>query len=295
MKIKISIYQRIFDALNNLFMFFMIVIMLYPIWHVVMASLSDNSLLMGHTGVLLKPLGFSFNAYKLMFKNPMILRGYANTIYIVVVGVTLNIIFTALGAYFLSRKDLYFRRLFMMLITFTMFFSGGLIPTYLLVSKTLHLNNTYAAIILPTLVNTYNLIIMRTSFEAIPASLEESAKLDGASDFTVLFKIIFPLSMPVIAVMILYYAVGHWNAWFNANIYLKTREKFPLQLILREILISNDTTSMTGGGGDASDQMSIGETVKYAVVVTATLPILIVYPFLQKYFVKGVMIGAVKG
>lgn len=295
MKIKVSIYQRIFDVINIIFMLFMIVIMFYPIYHVIMASFSDNSLLMGHTGLLLKPLGFSFNAYKLMLNNPMILTGYGNTIFIVVVGVILNLLFTILGAYVLSRKNLYFRRLFMMLITFTMFFSGGLIPTYLLVSKTLNLNDSYLAILLPSLINTYNLIIMRTSFEAIPASLEESARLDGASEWTILFRIILPLSTSVIAVMILYYAVGHWNAWFNANLYLKTREKFPLQLILREILISNDTTSMTGGGSDASDQMAVGETVKYAVVVTATLPILIVYPFLQKYFVKGVMIGAVKG
>ena len=295
MKIKVSIYQRIFDVINIIFMLFMIVIMFYPIYHVIMASFSDNSLLMGHTGLLLKPLGFSFNAYKLMLNNPMILTGYGNTIFIVVVGVILNLLFTILGAYVLSRKNLYFRRLLMMLITFTMFFSGGLIPTYLLVSKTLNLNDSYLAILLPSLINTYNLIIMRTSFEAIPASLEESARLDGASEWTILFRIILPLSTSVIAVMILYYAVGHWNAWFNANLYLKTREKFPLQLILREILISNDTTSMTGGGSDASDQMAVGETVKYAVVVTATLPILIVYPFLQKYFVKGVMIGAVKG
>ena len=295
MKIKVSIYQRIFDVINIIFMLFMIVIMFYPIYHVIMASFSDNSLLMGHTGLLLKPLGFSFNAYKLMLNNPMILTGYGNTIFIVVVGVILNLLFTILGAYVLSRKNLYFRRLFMMLITFTMFFSGGLIPTYLLVSKTLNLNDSYLAILLPSLINTYNLIIMRTSFETIPASLEESARLDGASEWTILFRIILPLSTSVIAVMILYYAVGHWNAWFNANLYLKTREKFPLQLILREILISNDTTSMTGGGSDASDQMAVGETVKYAVVVTATLPILIVYPFLQKYFVKGVMIGAVKG
>ena len=295
MKIKISIYQRIFDVINIIFMLFMIVIMFYPIYHVIMASFSDNSLLMGHTGLLLKPLGFSFNAYKLMLNNPMIFTGYRNTILIVVSGVILNLLFTILGAYVLSRKNLYFRRLLMMLITFTMFFSGGLIPTYLLVSKTLNLNDSYLAILLPSLINTYNLIIMRTSFETIPASLEESARLDGASEWTILFRIILPLSTSVIAVMILYYAVGHWNAWFNANLYLKTREKFPLQLILREILISNDTTSMTGGGSDASDQMAVGETVQDAVVVTATLPLLIVYPFLQKYFVKGVMIGAVKG
>ena len=296
MKIKTSIYQKIFDVINNIFMLFMIVIMLYPIWHVVVGSFSDNSLLIGHTGVLLHPLGFSTNAYKLMLKNPMILKGFANTLFIVVCGVALNITFTSLGAYVLSRKDLLFRRLFMMLITFTMFFSGGLIPTYLLVSKTLGLNDTYAAIILPTLINTYNLIIMRTSFESIPASLEESASLDGANDWLILYRIIIPLSMPVIAVMILYYAVGHWNAYFNAFMYLSNPDLYPLQIFLRDILIASkvDAEMIVDDMANAPT-FGIEYILKYSLIVVATVPMLIIYPFVQKHFVKGVMIGAVKG
>lgn len=294
-RIKISRAQRIFDVCNVLFMCALSLVMVYPIWHVVMASLSDNNEIIGHVGLLYKPLGFNFNAYALMMKNPMIITGYINTIIIVVVGVTLNIVFTSLAAYFLSRKNVYWQKHIMMYFLFTMFFGGGLIPTYLLVSQTLHMNNSLWALILPGLVNTYNLIIMRTSFSSIPESLEESARIDGASHWTILLKIILPLSKAIIAVMVLYYAVGHWNSWFNASIYIRDRNKFPLQLVLREILIINDTNVMTQGSGGAADQMSIAETIKYAVIVTATLPVLCLYPFLQKYFVKGVMIGSVKG
>lgn len=286
----------LFDIFNCLFMLLVCFIMAYPVWHVLMASLSDNSQLIGYTGLLFKPLSFSTKAYTLMMKNPMILRGYLNTVLIVVVGVSLNMIFTTVAAYFFSRTDdIYWQKPLMVLIMLTMFFSGGLIPFYLVVSNMLHLNNSFWALILPTLINTYNLIIMKTSFSSLPKSLEESAKLDGAGHITILLKVVVPLSMPVIAVMILYYAVGQWNSWFNANIFIKDRSKYPLQLVLREILIQNDTSAMTQGAGDASDQQSIGESVKYAVVVAASLPILVVYPFLQKYFVKGVMIGAVKG
>ena len=295
MKIKVSPAQRIFDIFNVLFMLLLVCVMAYPIWHVIIASISNNNDLIGHIGPLIKPLGFSFNAYKLMMKNPMILKGYMNTIFIVVAGTALNVFFTALAAYFLSRKNVYWQKYIMVLIIITMYFSGGLIPSYLLISQTLHLNNSYWALILPGLINTYNLIIMRTSFESIPISLEESAKIDGASHWLILFKIILPLSKAILAVMCLYYAVGHWNAWFNASIYIKDRNKYPLQLVLREILIMNDTNVMTQGAGDASDTMSIAETVKYAVIVVATLPILCLYPFLQKHFVKGVMIGSVKG
>lgn len=285
----------LFDFINCLFMILLCIIMAYPVWHVVMASLSDNTSLIGYTGLLFKPRGFSARAYTLMMQNPMIVRGYINTLKIVVVGVCFNMIFTTIGAYFLSRKGVYWQKPVMILIMLTMFFSGGLIPFYLVVSNILKLNNSFWVLILPTVINTYNLIIMKTSFSSIPDSLEESAKLDGAGHIAVLIKIIVPLSMPVIAVMILYYAVGHWNSWFHANIFIKNRTRYPLQLVLREILIQNDTSTMTQGAGDASDQQSISESVKYAVVVTASLPILIVYPFLQKYFVKGVMIGAVKG
>lgn len=283
-----------FRVFNDVFMFVLMLVMVYPVLYVIMASLSDNNQLVGYTGVLLKPLGFSMNAYKLMMKNPMILRGYANTIFIVVVSVSLNIVFTSIAAYVLSRRNVFWQKYIMLFIVFTMFFSGGLIPSYLINTKVFHMKDSYAAIILPGLISTYNLIIMRTSFAAIPSSLEESARVDGANHWVILFRIVLPLSMAVIAVMILYYAVSQWNSWFAANIYLSTRSKYPLQLVLREILISNDTSSMTADAG-AGDQQSISETVKYATIVAATLPILCVYPFLQKYFVKGVMVGAVKG
>jgi len=200
---------------------------------------------------------------------------------------------TSLGAYALSRQNFLWKNPIMFGIVFTMFFSGGLIPTFLLVNKIGLLDSRWALII-PAAMSTYNLIIMRTSFQGIPASLEESAKLDGANDFTVLFRIVMPLSMPVIAVMILFYGVAHWNSWFSALIYIRSRDLFPLQLILREILITNNTDSMmTGVGG--GDRMPIGETIKYATIIVSTIPVLCLYPFLQKYFVKGVMIGAIKG
>lgn len=294
MKIKISLGQRIFDIFNVIFMFFLMIIMFYPLWHVVIASFSDSNQLIAHMGLLLKPLGFSTKAYSLMMDNPMIVRGYANSIFIVVVGTVLNVLFTALGAYVLSRDGFMLKKFFNMLIVFTMYFGGGMIPGYLLVTKTLHMTDSFAALIIPTLINTHHLVVMRTNFSAIPKSLEESAKLDGAGHWTVFLKIVLPLSGAIVAVMVLYYAVGHWNSWFSANLYIKTREKYPLQLILREILIANDTSSMTGGG-DAANEYSVAESVKYATTVVATVPILCIYPFVQKYFVKGTMAGAVKG
>lgn len=294
MKIKISVSQRIFDVFNVILMLLLSIIMLYPIWHVACASLSESDMLMAHVGVLLKPLGLSFNAYKGVFENPMIVKGYTNTLIVVLGGVFINIVLTSIGAYCLSRRNLYWGKLIMKLITITMFFSGGLIPSYLLVTRTLGMNNSLWALVLPSAINTYNLIIMRTSFSQIPESLIESARLDGASHVQVLVRVVLPLSMSIIAVMILYYSVAHWNSWFPASIYLKSRSKYPLQLILREILIQNDTLSMSKDAM-AADQYSIGESIKYAIIIVATLPVLAVYPFLQRYFVKGVMIGAVKG
>lgn len=294
MKIKISRSQKIFNVCNIVFMLLMAVIMIYPIWYVICASFSISDRLISHTGLLLVPDGWSLAAYEGVFSNPLIVRSYINTIFIVVSAVIVNIILTSMMAYCLSQKNVYWSGIVMRFITVTMFISGGLIPQYLLISRTLNLNNSYLALILPTAINTYNLIIMRTSFAQIPDSLIESARLDGASHMRVMFKIVMPLSKSIIAVMVLYYAVGHWNSWFPASIYIKKREMFPLQLILREILIQNDTTSMAQ---DAmfSDQYSIGETIKYATIVVATIPILCVYPFLQRYFTKGVMVGAVKG
>jgi putative aldouronate transport system permease protein len=284
---------RIFDFSNAIFLIFLSLLTLYPVLYVTFASLSDAASLMAHNGFLWKPLGFSLDAYKNVFRNPMITSGYLNTFIIVVVGLFFNILLTSFGAYALSRKSLAFRKPLMLFIVFTMFFSGGLIPFYFAVMN-LGLGNTLWALIIPHALSTFNLIIMRTSFEAIPDSLEESAKIDGANDFVILFKIILPLSMPVVAVMLLYYGVSHWNSWFHAVIFLQDRDKYPLQLILREILLLGEASSMAEGANSA-DVAMLAETLKYATIMVATVPILCIYPFLQKYFVKGALLGSVKG
>lgn len=291
--IKKSAGERVFDVFNSAFMVFLMLITIYPFAYVVFASVSDPTEFMAYHGILWRPVGFTLEGYRLVLDNPAIITGYMNTIFIVIAGTTLNVIITALFAYVLSRKNLYWRNTMMFMVVFTMFFSGGLIPSYLVV-KGVGLYGSRWALIIPSLIGTWNLIIMRTSFQSIPDSLEESAKMDGASDFTVLFKIILPLSMPVIAVMILFYGVGHWNSWFSAMIYLKDRAAFPLQLVLREILINSSTENMTMEYV-TGQRMALTVIIKYATVMVATVPILILYPFLQKYFVKGVMIGAIKG
>lgn len=282
-----------FQIANAVFMVLMILVTLYPFIYVILSSISDSRQLVSHTGVLLAPKGLTLEAYVMVFKNPNIIGGYVNTLLIVVAGTVLNLFMTCLGAYVLSRKGITWTRYLMLGITFTMFFSGGLIPMYLLVNNWLHLGNTLLAVIIPGMISTWNLIILRTSFGSVPDSLIESAWLDGAHDFTILFRIVVPLSLPVMAVMILFYGVGHWNSWFGAMIYLRDRNLFPLQLILREILIQNSTNYMSGDAS-AGDVEAVGESIKYATIVVATLPILAVYPFLQKYFVKGVMIGSIK-
>jgi len=289
---KLSAGERAFGYFNTVLMIGLCVVTLYPFLYVTFASLSDATSFLQHRGLLLSPVGFDLGAYKAVFDNPMIATGYKNTLLYVVLGTTINLVMTAIGAYVLSRPKLYFKNIMMFFIVITMVFQGGLIPTYLLVND-LGMMNTMWALLIPGAINTFNMIIMRTSFQSVPVSLEESAKMDGASDWTVLFKIIIPLSMPVIAVMILWYAVGHWNSYFSALVYLRNREDYPLQLVLREILIANNTDSMmTGAASD--DKYAIGETIKYATIIISTLPIICLYPFLQKYFVKGVMIGAIK-
>lgn len=282
-----------FQIANAIFMLLMIMVTLYPFIYVILSSVSDSRELMSHTGVLLAPKGLTLDAYVMVFKNPNIIGGYVNTLFIVVAGTVLNLFMTCLGAYVLSRKGISWTKFLMLGITFTMFFSGGLIPMYLLVNNWLHLGNSLLAVIIPGMISTWNLIILRTSFGSVPDSLIESAWLDGANDITILFRIVVPLSLPVMAVMILFYGVGHWNSWFGAMIYLRDRNLFPLQLILREILIQNSTNYMSGDAS-AGDVEAVGESIKYATIVVATLPILAVYPFLQKYFVKGVMIGSIK-
>jgi len=293
-KLKSSIGSIVFDILNYCLMLLLCIIMLYPVLYVVFASFSNPDKFVAHTGVLLAPVGFTLKAYENVLSNPYIISGYKNTIIIVVVGVSINLFMTALGAYTLSRPKLEFRRPIMLIIMFTMYFSGGMIPAYFNVQE-LGLMDTIWALILPGAISTMNLIIMRTSFESIPASLEESARIDGANEFIILWRIIIPLSRAVFAVMALYYGVGHWNSWFSASIYIKDRSRYPLQLILREILVKDQATEMMSTS-DVNDQfINLRETIKYATIVVATVPILCVYPFIQKYFTKGVMIGAIKG
>ena len=288
-----GIGYKTFRVINVIFLLLLNVTMLYPMLYVVFASLSDSGELMGHMGLLLKPLHTNLDAYRAVFTNPMIGKGYLNTLSVVVASVALSMAMTILCAFVLSRKEVAARNVFMGFVLFTMFFNGGLIPFYLTV-KNVGLENSLWSLIIPYLINVYNMVIMRTSFTQVPEPLIESAKLDGANPMQILVKIVLPLSIPVLMVIILYYAVAQWNSWFSAMIFLHERSKFPLQLILREILIQNDTTTMMQGVG-MEDAASVGETIQYAVIVVATLPILVMYPFIQRFFTEGVMIGAVKG
>lgn len=279
----------LFDLLNGMILTAIAMVTLYPFLYVVFASFSDPLKLMSNSGLLFAPMGLSLNAYVRVFENPSIYSGYANTIFYVVFGTLVNIVATCMAAYVLSRKQFMLRRFLTVMFIFTMYFSGGLIPTYLLI-KDLGLINSRLALILPGAVNTFNLMIMITGFEGVPESLEESARMDGAGDWTILFRIIMPLAKPTIMVMLLYYAVGHWNSWFNAMIYLRDADKMPLQIFLRDILTRSQLGAMTG----QVDVEDVGLTIKYATIIVSTVPVLCIYPFIQKHFVKGVMIGAVK-
>ena len=290
-----SMPERVFNIFNILIMLLLMIITIYPLWYVFCGSFSDGNELMRHIGVLLWPKGFDIAAYSAVFNNNQVMSGFNNSLIVLVGGTALNLLMTSIGAYVLSRNNLYWRKSLMKFIVLTMYFSGGLVPTYLLIAKTLHMNDTLLALIIPTAINTHNLVIMRTSFSDIPDSLIESAQLDGAKHGRILFSIVIPISKAILAVMTLYYAVAHWNSWFTASIYLKSRSKYPLQLVLREILIQNSAVSASDAGVDNSEKYYIGETVKYATIIVSTVPILLVYPFLQRYFVKGVMVGAVKG
>lgn len=293
MKVKKSVGSVSFDVLNIIFMILMIIITLYPFWYTVCCSLSNSDYLIGDKGLMLLPKGFDISAYQKVLANPNILTGYANTLFVVVVGTVTNIVMTSIGAFVVTRRNFALKKPMMIMMLITMYFGGGLIPSYLVIFKYLGLGDSLWALILPGAISTYNLIIMKTNFLSIPRSLEEAATIDGANEIVQLFKIIIPLSLPIIAVMVLFYGVAHWNSWFNALVYIRTPQKYPLQLRLREILLLNDSQNMAAGS-NASDKYNIGESIRYATIIIATLPILCVYPFIQKYFVKGIMLGAVK-
>ncbi|MDK8189242.1 carbohydrate ABC transporter permease [Paenibacillus sp. UMB7766-LJ446] len=287
--------DRIFNIVNHFLLIIITLIVIYPLVFVLSASFSDpQAVLRGE--MFLWPKGINFHSYEKIFQNKDILRGYTNTLIYTSVGTLINLVMTILAAYPLSRKDFIGRNAIMALFVFTMFFSGGLIPTYMLI-KNLGMLNTLWVMIIPNAVSIWNIIIMRTFFQqSIPHELHEAATIDGCSNIQTLTRIILPLSMPIIAVTILFYAVGHWNAFFNAMLYLSDKNKFPLQLILREILIQGQTNDMVKMSTESAiKQQREVEGIKYAVLVVANIPVLMLYPFLQRYFVKGVMIGAIKG
>jgi putative aldouronate transport system permease protein len=286
----------IFDSLNAVFLVTLCVVMLYPLYYVLVASISDGFKFMGHTGLLWAPVGFSLGAYRMVFNNPMVIRGFFNSVYLVVIGTSVNLLMTSFAAYVLSRKGFYWKKPLMVMAVFTMMFQGGLVPLFLQI-KGLGLMDTLWSVILTFAISTYNMIIMRTYFNSIPDSLEESAKMDGANDFTVLFRIILPVAKPVVATMVLFYGVSRWNGYFWVMIFLRDRAKYPISLVLREILVMNSAETMLDSSmvGDIGDTERIADTIKFATTMVATVPILLMYPFLQKYFVKGAMIGSVKG
>lgn len=287
----------IYDTLVLIFILILLLLILYPLWFVLIASVSDSSQVIKGNVVLL-PKGFSLEAYKKVLEDPKIVAGYRNTIFYTVVGTLINLVSTVAIAYPLSRRDFVGRKVITIILTFTMFFSGGLIPTYL-VYKQLQIANTIWIMLIPGMVNVYNMIVMRSFFESLPYDMHEAAFIDGCSNMKILIKIIVPLSMPIIAVMIIFYGVAHWNEYFNALVYISDPEIKPLQLILRDILITNTSrvSRMMSGASDYNemDKMRLAESIKYAVVVVSTLPVLCLYPFLQKHFSKGIMIGAIKG
>lgn len=300
MKIKESPSRIIFRICNVLIMLLLAFACLAPLLHVLFASISDPTLLTQYKGgIILWPLSdethsLTLRGYTFVLNSASLIRGYANTFFYVASGTILSVLFCSIGGYCVSRRGTMWMKYLILFMTFTMFFSGGMIPSYM-VNKHLGIVNTRWVIVLMGLVSVFNVIIVRTAFQAIPASLEESAQLDGAGHMTILFKITFPLAKATVAVIALFYAVGKWNDYMTAAIYLTDRDLYPLQIILREILTASSGTKEVNVTQELGSGGNYKKLLQYSTIIFATLPILCVYPFVQKYFVKGVMIGSIKG
>ncbi|MVP00819.1 carbohydrate ABC transporter permease [Paenibacillus lutrae] len=280
-----------FDALNALVLFGVVAACLYPFIYMLAVSLSDSAAI-ARGKVWLWPQGFNFDMYQYVFEDGRVLKGYKNTLIYVTLGTAISLIVTALGAYALSKNKMVLCKPVLLMIVFTMFFSGGMIPTFLVV-KELGLVNTVWGMVLPGAVGTWNLLIMRTFFMGMPQELEESGKIDGLSEIGIFFRIVLPLSKPVLATIGLYYAVGMWNNFMGPLLYLRSADLQPLQVILRNIVLSGQFTGSEGPV--VGDIVIVEDALKFATIMVSTLPILMVYPFIQKYFVKGALIGSVKG
>ena len=286
--------EKVFAVFNYTGMVLLSLIFLIPVWHVLMGSLSDPLQISAHSGIILYPLGeTTLGGYGLVMQNNSIVRSYGNTLLIVVSATALGTFLTILASYVMSVRGLYWKKPINFLVTFTMIFNGGLIPTYMVV-RNLNMLDTYWCLIIPGCCVAYNIIIMRTSFSQIPDALSEAATIDGAGHFRILFQIILPVSKAIIAVIVLFYAIQQWNAWFNASIYLQNRDLYPLQLTLREIVLqSSENSIVANADGETVDIYR--PLIKYCSIMVSIIPMMIVYPFVQKYFVTGLMIGSVKG
>lgn len=288
---------RIFSVFNILLMILICLMIIFPLYYMLIVSISDGAAIMsGQVNFL--PVGFSLRAYRAAFKDANFIKSYWNTVVITACGTTVNLLMTTLFAYPLSRSDLMGRKLLMKIAVFTMFFTGGMIPSYMLVNS-LGMNNTYWALILPGAINVYNATIMRTFFEGIPMDLTEAAYVDGANDVRILWQVILPLSKPILFTLLLFYAVGHWNGFFSALLYLSDKSTYPIQMFVRSVVFSGDTLAMSMASYKSSTEMGAEmlseEGAKYAIILLSMVPILVVFPFVSRYFKSGVMIGAVKG
>ena len=294
-KIRYCRSDKVFYTISGIFLALLLLLVAYSLIYVLSASFSSgNAVSAGR--VVLWPVDFSLEGYKAVFNKSDIWPAYLNTILYTVVGTFINVAMVMIAAYPLSRSDLKGRNVVMVLFTFTMFFGGGMIPFYILLTQ-FHMIDTFWVMVVPGALSVYNMIIARTFIQSsIPGELFEAASIDGCSDTRYFFEILLPLSKAIIAVLALFSAVGHWNSYFNAMMYLNTRSKMPLQIVLREILIMNQIDYSTVGDPELILKMgNLGDVLKYALIVVSTVPILCVYPFVQKYFVKGVMIGSIKG
>ena len=290
---KKSLEDIVMDSVIYTLLILLLLVTFYPMWYVVVASFSNSTDITKHPGIMFWPEHFTAGAYRMVFENPLLMNGFRNSVIIILCSVPISLVLTLLCGYFMSCTKMFWKKPIVGMIMFTMFFGGGLIPGFLNI-RSLGLYNTLWALILPSALSVYNSIICKTAMEAIPDSLKESAFIDGANDFQVIFKVILPLMKPTMAVLALYYGVGRWNDWFQASIYIKDSTLLPIQNILRGILLSNDT-ALSGNVASGDFYDTYAETIKYSAIIVSTVPILCIYPFLQKYFTKGVMIGAVKG
>ncbi|MFR8035412.1 MAG: carbohydrate ABC transporter permease [Lachnospiraceae bacterium] len=294
-KRRMSKDDRIYYTVIHIILAILLLTIIYPLIYIVSSSFSSPTAVSAGR-VILWPVDLSLEGYQAVFENKDVLSGYGNTILYTALGTTINVCFTMIAAYPLASRKLVGKKLFMFLFTFTMIFNGGMIPTYILI-RDLHMIDTIWALVIPGAISVYNLMIARTFVQSsIPQELYEAAELDGCSDARYFFSMVLPLSKAIIAVLVLFYAIGHWNAYFNAFLYLNDRAKFPLQLILREILIANSINNAQIVDPEiAAAKQGMAELLKYSLILVSTVPVMCLYPFVQKYFVKGVMIGSVKG